>query len=1070
MTESSTTASGSVARNRRFGPLGYTLVTVAVLIVAFVFATQVYTDWLWFSQLGFGGVFVTEALLKIGVFVATALAIAVPLWASMSYAVRHAQEPAPHQLSDDEVKDSENPADPKSRGSKQGTQAQDSAAQDTQEPRGDRKRPEDKSRSKSRSEADDLFRDMFGQNPFGQGQGPFSRDSFEDSMAKYRRSVERIRKALLFVLPTVLGVFVATASVSQWQTVALFFNQQEFGVKDPEFGMDAGFFVFTLPFLVLLVKLFSAVLVLAALGGIVMHYFYGGIKVRPGGIGTSSAFRRHMAVLLFLFLLVRGAGFWLDRYTAVQQQSGRWAGALYTDTNAAIPVQAILAISALLVAVLFLIAASTHRWRLPLVGTAMLVVVALVAGGLYPWIVQRFQVVPNEQAAQAEFIQRNIDATRYAYGLDKVETTPYDATINTSAGGLSGSSPTIENIRLLDPNVVSSAFAQMQQFRPYYRFDSELSVDRYTVDQKTQDTVIAARELNPSQTSGDSWYNRHVVYTHGYGVIAAYGNQVDPANGNPKFMQSGIKANGVISDSYEPRIYFGMSSPQYSIVGGTGGQLELDRPQSADETNTTDAKYTFSGNGGPRVDSWLNRLSYAIKFQSSDILLSDAVRDGSQILYERNPLDRVKKAAPYLEVDSKAYPAIVNDRVVWVVDAYTTTNQFPYSQGNAQDSAGQNRGSSLNYIRNSVKATVDAYDGSVNLYAWDEDDPILKAWQKVFPGTVKSYREMSAQLMSHVRYPSDIFSIQRTMLNKYHVTNANSLYAGDDVWSIPNDPTNDSGRSIPSYYLSLQMPGDKQAHFSLTSSFIPQQSDSNSRNVMYGFLAANGDAGTGKDGERSADYGKLRLLELPRSSVVPGPGQAQNIFNSDAEVSNQLNLLRRGSSEVINGNMLTLPVAGGILYVQPVYVQSSGDAKYPRLQRVLVSFGDKVGFAPSLEEALNQVFGGSSGAKIDKPTGSNSSQPADSSGSNQQKSDAARSPSLKQALSDASKAMADSDAALKKGDWAAYGEAQKRLNDAIQKAVELEGKQSTSASGDVSASPSATASPAASASPSKRSG
>ena len=655
--------------------------------------------------------------------------------------------------------------------------------------------------------------------------------------------------------------------------------------------------------------------------------------------------------------------------------------------------------------------------------------------------------MPNEQAAQSQFIQRNIDATRYAYGLDKVETTPYDATIDTRQGALGNSSETIANIRLLDPNVVSSAFAQMQQFRPYYRFDSNLSVDRYSVDNKTQDTVIAARELNPSQTSDDSWYNRHVVYTHGYGVIAAYGNQVDGA-GNPKFMQSGIKANGVISENYEPRIYFGMSSPQYSIVGGSGDQLELDRPQSADETNSSDAKYTFNGNGGPRLDSTLNRLSYAIKFQSSDILLSDAVRDGSQILYERNPVDRVQKAAPYLKVDSKAYPAIINNRVQWIVDAYTTTNQFPYAQGVSQENNQNPRTNSMNYIRNSVKATVDAYDGSVTLYAWDENDPILKAWQGVFPGTVKSYKEMSAELLNHVRYPSDMFTIQRSMLNKYHVTNSNSLYAGDDVWSIPNDPTNDSGRQIPPYYLSLQMPGDRKAHFSLTSTFIPQQSDSNSRNVMYGFLAANGDAGTGKDGERSADYGKLRLLELPRSSVVPGPGQAQNIFNSDAEVSNQLNLLRRGSSEVINGNMLTLPVAGGILYVQPVYVQSSGDARYPRLQRVLVSFGDKVGFAPTLEEALNQVFNGSSGAKIDAQSGpsgagteGNGEKTSGSSSSSSGASGSDQSASLKQHLADASKAMQDSDVALKKGDWAAYGEAQKRLNDSLQKAIEAENKQ-----------------------------
>ena len=1002
---------------KRRSPLRVTIAVVAVLIAAFVGASQVYTDWLWFDQLGYSTVFTTQILLKAAVFVVAAVVIAVPLWASMSYAVRHA-DVAPASEKKPQEAPNPNQSVPTS-----GTDA-----------------------------AEQMLRDVFGQQ------------RAEESMRRYHESVDKARKVLLIVVPLLLGLFIASATMTQWSTVALFFNQQSFGKTDPEFGLDYGFFLFALPFFRMVVTLVTSAVVLSALAGLFMHYFYGGIKVQPGGVSTTSAFRRHAAIVVAVFLLTRAVSFWLDRYSSTQQQVGRWAGAMYTDVNSSIPVNAILAISALLVAIMFVVAASMNRWRLPLISTAMLVIVAVVAGGLYPWIVQRFQVVPNEQGAQSKFIQRNIDATRYAYGLDKIETTPYDATIDTRAGALSSSSATIANIRLLDPNVVSSAFAQMQQFRPYYRFDTNLAVDRYSIDKKTQDTVIAARELNPSQTSGESWYNRHVVYTHGYGVIAAYGNQVDPANGNPKFMQSGIKATGVISENYEPRIYFGMSSPQYSIVGGNGDQLELDRPQSADEANSADAKYTFTGSGGPRVDSWLNRLSYAIKFQSSDILLSDAVRDGSQILYERNPMDRVRKAAPYLQVDSKAYPAIVNNRVVWIVDGYTTTNQFPYSQGNTQDSSGsQGRGNSMNYIRNSVKATVDAYDGSVNLYAWDEDDPILKAWRGVFPGTVKSYKDMSAELISHVRYPNDMFSVQRSMLNKYHVTSAHSLYAGDDVWSIPNDPTNDSGRPIPPYYLSLQMPGDKQAHFSLTSSFIPQQSDSNSRNVMYGFLAANGDAGTGKDGERSPDYGKLRLLELPRSSVVPGPGQAQNIFNSDAEVSNQLNLLRRGSSEVINGNMLTLPVAGGILYVQPVYVQSSGDAKYPRLQRVLVSFGDKVGFAPSLEEALNQVFGGSSGAKIDKPTGSNASQPADSSsGAGESKGADATNGSLKQALSDAAKAMQDSDAAMKKGDWAAYGEAQKRLNDALQKAVEIEGKQSSQGGSGASSSPSAT--PAASAS------
>ncbi|MDO4917739.1 MAG: UPF0182 family protein, partial [Rothia sp. (in: high G+C Gram-positive bacteria)] len=698
----------------------------------------------------------------------------------------------------------------------------------------------------------------------------------------------------------------------------------------------------------------------------------------------------------------------------------------------------------------FVVAAVTNKWRLPMIGVSLMVVMALVAGALYPWIVQRFQVVPNEQATESQYIQRNIDATRAAYGLSNIEVQNYDATTATNAGALKGESSTVSNIRLLDPNVVSASFAQLQQFRPYYRFDKTLSVDRYQLDGTTQDTVIAARELNPDQNADSSWYNQHVVYTHGYGVIAAYGNKVE-ADGKPKFMQSGIAANGEISETYQPRIYFGQSSPSYSIVGGskTDEPLELDRPQSADDQGNADAKYTFTGNGGPSIGNFFNRLAYAIKFQSSDLLLSDVVRPGSQILYDRDPAQRVEKVAPYLTVDGNPYPAIVNDRVVWIVDGYTTSNQYPYSQesalGQATTDSETTSGASaalpnkkVNYIRNSVKATVDAYDGSVNLFAWDDQDPVLKSWQKVFPQTIQPVSEMSAELIDHVRYPQDVFKVQREVLNKYHVTDAGSFYAGDDVWSVPNDPTAKQATALPPYYTSLKMPGSDQAAFSLTSSWIPQQSDSNTRNVMYGFMAANGDAGTGKDGQVSPDYGKLTLLELPRNSVVPGPGQAQNNFNSDTEVSAELNLLRQGASSVINGNMLTLPVGDGILYVQPVYVQSSGDSAYPTLRRVLVGFGEKVGFAPTLDEALNELFDGESGAQTAADAGvdevkTDASAPAADS--------AADSDELKKALNEASQAMKDSDAAMKAGDWAAYGKAQDRLNKALDAAMKADGAE-----------------------------
>ena len=983
--------SGASGRKKR--PLLTTFIIVVALVIAFVYMSQVYTEVLWYRQLGYIGVFVRENIIKIAVFAVGAVVMGLALWLSLRFAwTRRPSERLQAQP-------------------KQGDEG-----------------------SEAGSEREDL-QSVFNQN-----------------MERYQQALEPMRRILMVAIPVVLGLFGGLTMLAQWDTVALFFMQEPFGEKDPQFGFDMSFFMFTLPFLRMVAGYLITVLVLSAVGSLVTHYLYGGIVVHEKGIATTKALKVQMGIIAAVLLLVLAANFWLARYSTLLSNKGSWTGALFTDVNAVMPTNAILAIAALIVALLFAYSAFAGRWRLPLIGTAMLLVVSLVAGGLYPWVVQRFQVTPTEQSMENEYIQRNIDMTRSAYGLSDLKTQDYDATVDTGKGALDGDTPTVSNIRLLDPNVVSNSFAQLQQFRPYYQFGKSLAVDRYNVDGQNEDTVISARELNPDQNQG--WYNQHVVYTHGYGVVAAYGNQVE-ADGKPKFMQEGIAAKGVISDDYEPRIYFGQSSPDYSIVGGSDEdpKLELDRPQSADDEGSGDAKYTYSGDGGPKLGNWFNRLAYAIKYQSSDLLLSDAVRPDSQILYNRDPGDRVKKVAPYLTVDGNPYPAIVDNKVVWMVDAYTTSKGYPYSTptslGDAtQDSQTEAGGSKalpndkVNYIRNSVKATVNAYDGSVDLYAWDDQDPVLKSWQKVFPTTVKSYKDMSADLIDHVRYPEDLFKVQRELLNKYHVDDANSFYANDDVWQTPKDPTQDEAQDLPPYYMSLQMPGDQRTRFSLTSSFIPQQSDSNTRNVMYGFVSANGDAGTGKDGEKDPNYGKIDLLELPRNSVVPGPGQAQNLFDSDTDVSTELNLLRQGASRVVNGNLLTLPVGGGILYVQPVYVQSSGDASYPTLRRVLVGFGEKVGFAPTLDEALNKLFGGESGAQTAQDAGVDSTEAdAGEGGSEGGSSSGGESPDLKKSLDEANKAMQDSSEAMKNGDWAAYGKAQDRLNKALDDALTADGAQ-----------------------------
>jgi hypothetical protein len=737
--------------------------------------------------------------------------------------------------------------------------------------------------------------------------------------------------------------------------------------------------------------------------------------------------------------VVQGASLWLDQYATATLNGALFTGVNYTAANAIIPGLQILAMISVAVAVLFLVTAVIGKWRVSIIGTTMMVLSSLVLGGLYPWIVQTFQVVPNERTLESPYLQHNIDATREAYGLDAVEVVDYDAKVVAEPGALRNDAKTTASIRILDPALVSDAFRQLEQYRQYYSFPNRLHIDRYEIDGQVQDTVVAVRELNQSGLGeSQSWYNSTIVYTHGFGLVAAYGNKRD-TDGKPLFLQSGIPPVGALGE-FEPRVYFGANSPLYSIVGAAEGAqpLEFDYPAGVDGENETYT--TFQGDGGPKIGDFVTRLAYALKFQSEQILLSDAINQNSQILYNRDPATRVAQVAPYLTLDSEVYPAVVDGRIKWIIDGYTTTANYPFA--NAEnfnlaklDSASDNFGSgpsTINYIRNSVKATVDAYDGSVDLYAWDEEDPILKAWMGIYPDTVQPRSEMSAELMAHVRYPSDLFKAQRSILGRYHVTEAGAFYSQQDAWMTPNDPVEGTGigELQPPYYLTLQAPGETQSKFSLYSTFIPQSTGETARNVLTGYLIANADAGN-QAGKVNGDYGKLTLLNLPRETIVPGPGQVQNNFNADSNVSSLLNLLRQGSTRVLNGNLLTLPVGGGLLYVQPVYIESTGETSYPLLQKILVAFGDQIAFEDTLEEALDALFGGDAGVPVPTDPGSSGTE-SSSSGTVD-----AGSPALSAALSAAAKAIKDKQAALAAGDWNAYGEADERLAKAVEDALGL---------------------------------
>jgi hypothetical protein len=960
----------SILNTRRL-PLIITLVVIGVILGGFFLFASLYAEVLWFDQLGYLEVLLTNWSGTVAMFLIGFVAMFIPVWLAVNLAYR--------------------------------------------------------------------FRPVYAK--------------LSNELDRYRQIIDPIRKVAMLGVPALLALFAGLGTAGTWPQFLLWMNREPFGRVDPEFGLDVGFYVFELPVFNSVISFASTVLLLSAVLTVLTGFLYGAISLNGRELRISRTMRIQLGVVGVLYFLVQGTNLWLQQYATLVSPSGGFLsfGAGFTEVSATIPARAIMAGIAILVALLFLITAIIGRWRLAVIGTALYIVSGLVLGLGYPAIIQRFQVDPSARTLEAEFIERNIEATRDAYGISDVVEIAYEASTDTSAGALRADAETTANIRIIDPALVTDAFAQLEQFRQYYQFPQFLDVGRYMVDGQSTDTVLAAREINLAGLNSQSWYNNTIVYTHGYGMVAAFGNQ-RTEDGQPRFIESGIPVSAVLG-AYEPRIYFGENSPPYSIVGGPEGStaLELDFP-SGGEGNENNATYTFTGDGGPKLDTLFSQLLYALKFQSEQIILSDAITPDSQILYDRHPADRVQKVAPYLTLDNDIYPAVVDGRVVWIVDGYTTTSEYPYStQLNVSEAIADTYSPSpqlafdtVNYMRNSVKATVDAYSGAVTLYAWDTEDPLLSAWSKIFPTTIAPQSEMSEALLAHVRYPSDLFKVQRNILGAYHVTDAGTFYSSEDEWVTPNDPVSNPAapRLQPPYYLTLQLPGSEQPAFSLYSTFIPRATGEASRNVLYGYLAANADFGD--------DYGQLTLLRLPKQTTVPGPGQVQAQFDSDANVGQQLNLLRQGQTEVISGNLLTLPVGGGLLYVQPVYVRSTGDTSYPLLRKILVSFGEKIAFEDTLNEALDALFGGDSGAEAGDSLGDGVAVEEAEAPAESANTDAAPAPEetqpetgiiisteLQAALADARSALIEREAAYRDNDLVAAAEADRRLTAALDRALVL---------------------------------
>ncbi|MEJ7635755.1 UPF0182 family protein [Aeromicrobium sp.] len=872
---------------------------------------------------------------------------------------------------------------------------------------------------------------------------PMRRD---DPAYRYRLALTPLLRPVTIGLGVVLTGFAGSVAQAHWDTYKMWRNGSSFGIKDPQFNKDVGFYVFDYPWWRFLSSFSFALIVITVLAVLFLNYVYGGIRIAGRGPKLTRAAQMHLSVLVGLGVLLKAVSYYLDRFGLMISSGKLIDGGTYTDINARIPSKNILIGVAIVCALLFFAAIFIRSWALPAIGLGLLALTSILIGAIWPAVMQGFQVKPSEPDKEAPFIKRNIEATRQAYDVDSTKVESYSAKTALTPAELASSAESRVSTRLLDPTLIADAFEQLQQVRGYYTVPKTLDVDRYKLGDETQpqDTIIAARELNLSglQSSQRNWANDHTIYTHGYGIVAARGNERGP-NGEPVFVARDIPLVGEIETTTPPRIYFGEQSPSYSIVGRPKGAqpIEVDIPRggaATDDAGKANAtQNTYDGKGGVPIGGLFNKALYAFKFAEPNIVLSSRVNSASKILYDREPRERVKKVAPWLTADGDSYPAVVDGRVVWIVDAYTTSNSYPYSEHRSlRDSTadtltdGQSQAAlptdQVNYMRNSVKAVVDAYDGSVKLYQWDTKDPILKTWMKVFPNVVEPKANISSALLEHLRYPVDLFKVQRDVLQRYHVTDAQTFYEDGERWKVPEDPTAPTGSNAlqPPYYLSTARPGEDNPQFSVTSVYLP-----NSRQNLASFVSVNSEA------TDTANYGKMQILQLPSETQIPGPSQIANDFQTDKGVTQALLQFEQSKqANILRGNLLTLPVGDGLLYVQPVYIQRSAvEGSYPVLQFVIASFGKDVGFGQTLDEALRVALGleaGSTPDELDDP--SDPTTPGEET------------PASKTAsalLDDATGFYEDAQKALKDGDLSTYQRRIAQMADAIeaaQKAVEDE--------------------------------
>jgi uncharacterized membrane protein (UPF0182 family) len=771
----------------------------------------------------------------------------------------------------------------------------------------------------------------------------------DEVVQRYRSLVGRHTRKVRFVVSLVFALFAGAGVSSQWNNWLLFRNSVSFGVEDPQFGRDVSFYVFKLPFLSFLVTWAFTAMVVVAVVTVCAHYLNGGIRLQAPGQRVTPQVKAHISVLLGVLALIKAAGYYLQRFELNFSTRGVVDGASYTDVHAQLRALNLLIFISVAAFVLFIWNIRRQGWVLPIIGVSLWAFISVIVGAAIPALMQKFVVEPAEVRKERPYIARNINATRTAFDIDRVEQTSFSYDEKLDAAALAQNGETVRNVRLWDPQFVRQTFQKLQEIRSYYRFN-DVDIDRYMIDGRLTQTIISGRELNPTDLPGsESWVNRHLSYTHGFGALLAPANAIT-ADGKPDFKLRNIPPEGS-PPLAQPRIYYGENTGGYAIVNSKQQEIDFQR--------TTDGTTVFSrydGTGGVPMSSLPRKLAFALRFGNINPLISDLITSSSRAIYIRDIGERVRTAAPFLRYDFDPYPVLLDGRIIWIQDAYTTTSRYPYAQRANVDRVprGSDLRSDFNYVRNSVKVVIDAFHGKMTFYVMDEKDPLVRSYVKAFPKLFTPGSRMSPELRNHLRYPEDLFRVQTNMYGRYHITQPNDFYNAGDAWNISQDPgsgsptraqRNQSEHQDPTYLL-LRLPGEEREGFLILQPFVPSSAAAKQQNLAA-FMTAKSDP---------QEYGRLQAFVMPRGTQIDGPSLVDARISADPEISRQITLLNQQGSEVLLGNVLLIPIENSLVSIRPLYVQSARNP-LPEFKKAIVVYGSRAVIADSLQQALTAVFG-----------------------------------------------------------------------------------------------------------------